>query len=92
MEAEPNTVKSLSNSQLGVTVAKQLWPSMLFLVVMSVIALFGIHFVSANIENQLHLVFSFWLWFIAMLTITGFGVYVFVLDARIHLQSHSEVQ
>jgi uncharacterized Tic20 family protein len=80
---EQQIANSVSNSKVATTIAKQLWPSMLFLVIMSLITLCGSKWLLTGIEEPLIIIIAFWIWFVAMLIITGFGVYVFILDARI---------
>lgn len=81
---EPSAVRAIANSQVGTTVAKQLWPTMLFLVCMSLISLFGGKWWSSSLD-PVSITLSYWLWFAAMLIITAYGVFVFFLDARINL-------
>jgi len=85
MNAESKAMGNIMHPKVVETVAKQLWPTMLFLVVMSIISLVGSRWWGANLESQIHMVLSYWLWFVSMMVITGFGVYVFQLDARIQL-------
>lgn len=89
MDKGTSIIKDFSDSKVAQTIAIQLWPTMLFLVVMSIVSLVGAKWWTSDLDNQLHLAISFWAWFIAMLIITGFGVYVFFLDARIQLQKHN---
>lgn len=80
----PQNLTALANSEVATTVAKKLWPTMLFLVVMSIIALLGAKWWSSSLD-KISITISYWMWFIAMMTITGYGLYVFVLDARIQI-------
>ena len=88
---EPKAVAALADSKVATTVAKQLWSTMLFLVVMSLISLFGTKWLSSSID-PISMIISYWMWFIAMIIITGFGLYAFVLDARIQTTNPSDTQ
>lgn len=76
--------EGILNSQVANTVAKKLWPSMLFIVVMSIIACTGLTLFKDTLSTT-SFTFAFFTWFIAMIIITGFATYIFVLDARVQL-------
>lgn len=85
---DPELVKSALESPTINTVAKQLWPTMLFLVVMSLISLFGAHWwTNGSPTNSL---IAFWFWFVSNTVVTGFGIHALFLDARIHAAAKRE--
>ncbi|WP_058307856.1 hypothetical protein [Gracilibacillus massiliensis] len=77
-----------ANSKVAETIAKQLWLSMLFLVVMSLIVLFGAKWWSSSLESQFLVYSSYLLWFIAMMVITGFKVFILFIDAKMQFESN----
>lgn len=87
---DSQTITALANSEVASTVAKKLWPTMLFLVVMSIIALLGAKWWSSSLD-PISITISYWMWFIAMMTITAYGLYVFVLDARIQIANSGDI-
>lgn len=70
------------NSPTTQTIAKRLWPTMLFIVVMSVISSIGLYVFKGNL-SQNSITFAFFSWYIAMILITCFGAYLLLLDARV---------
>lgn len=76
--------EGILNSPVANTVAKKLWPTMLFIVVMSIIACTGMIIVKDSL-SQTSFTVAFFLWFGAMIIVTAFALYIFVLDARVQL-------
>jgi len=72
-----------ASSPTVTTIAKQLWPTMLFLVVMSLITLFGSYWWTSSIGDKTSAIIAFWMWFISNTVVTGYGVYAFITDTRI---------
>ncbi|MFF2179442.1 hypothetical protein ACFVT8_23765 [Lysinibacillus sp. NPDC058147] len=71
------------------TVAKQLWPSMLFIVVMTLIAITSLYMFRDILEPD-SIKFAFNAWFATMIIITGYATYVFVIDARVQFNKTNE--
>ncbi|SEB15637.1 hypothetical protein SAMN05421743_12126 [Thalassobacillus cyri] len=81
---DPQALGKIMNSKTTETIAKQLWPSMLFVVVMSLISLIGArYFWVPVLDNQNMINISYIIWFVSMMVIVGLGCYVILLDARI---------
>lgn len=80
---DPQVARTISNSKLGLAIAKQLWPTMLFLVVMSAIVGLGSYWWTTSIGEPISRLISFWIWYIATLVITAYGIYAFFIDIRI---------
>lgn len=83
---DPSLVKAASPSVN--TIAKQLWPTMLFLVVMSLITLFGSYWWTSSLGDKTSAIIAFWLWFVSNTVVTGYGVHAFITDTRIHAAKH----
>lgn len=72
------------------TVAKSLWPTMLFVSVMSILVMWGLKNVWLPVlESQTTITISFFLWFSANLFILIVGVYLIILDARTYIRNVS---
>lgn len=78
-------LSDIANSEAASTLVKKLWPTMLFIIIMSLITLFGGHYWSKDLDI-ISITISYWLWFIAVITITGFASYAFILDTGIQLK------
>lgn len=74
--------EEVMNSPTTQTIAKRLWPTMLFIVVMSIISSSGLY-IFKGVLNQTSITFAFLSWYAAMLGITVFGAYLLLLDARV---------
>jgi uncharacterized membrane protein len=74
-------IKDLLDSDTSKIVAKRLWPSMLFLIVMSVISATSIAFF--NERGSVSWYISYWIFFLLLCCLTVIGALVFMMDARI---------
>jgi hypothetical protein len=72
--------------------AKQLWPTMLFITVMSGISLLGGIFWASKLEPMWIANASYILWFLGLLIITGFALHAFIIDYRIQLATRTKAQ
>lgn len=82
MSIDPQLTNNVLNSKAATTIAKRLWPTMLFLVVMSLISLFGAQWWTSKLD-KINMTIAFWFWFVSITAMVGFGIYAFFLDARI---------
>jgi hypothetical protein len=78
---DPNNVK---------VIVQRLWPTMLFLVVMTVVTNWLAQSWVSNFENEIHSIISFYFWFFSCLVVTIYGVIAFYKDAKIQTASTTE--
>lgn len=78
---DPQLATGIYNSDTTKIVAKRLWPSMLFLVVMSIISACAIAFF--NERGSLSWTISYWIWFVIFCGVIVVGSIVLMMDARI---------
>jgi hypothetical protein len=72
---------NIGNSDTTKIIFKRLWPTMIFLVVMSLITCGAIYLFNRN--NEVSKLVAFWIWFIVQIVVTSFGLKAFMADARI---------
>lgn len=80
----PEIIKVANNavkSEATATLAKRLWPTMLFLIVMSVITAVAAFVFNKN--NETSKLIAFWFWFVGQFVVTGFGIHAFLTDTKI---------
>lgn len=87
---DPQLAQATANSKVLESAVKHLWPSMLFLVCMSLISLFGGKWWLSSLDSQNSQLIAFWLWFCSVLIVTGFATMIFVQDARIQFAKSNE--
>lgn len=85
---ETEIIRQASKSKVLETVVKQLRSPMLFLVVMSLIILFGAHWWTSSLD-VISRTISFWLWFAVTTGITIYGIYILIVDARIRIATQT---
>jgi len=78
---DPNLPGNVLNSPTAQIIAKRLWPSMLFLVVTSIVMMVGMYIF--NREDPASRQLAFWIWFVVQIVINAFGLYAFLADIRI---------
>lgn len=69
------------NSETTKLLVTRLWPTMLFLICMSVITMAAVWLF--NERYSLSMTIGFWAWFLVQAVVTGFGLYALFMDARI---------
>lgn len=71
--------------KLGSEIAKALWPTMLFIVVMSLLILWGAHWWTSSL-SKVNSTISFWIWFLCSIGAMIYGVWAFIKDTSIRLE------
>lgn len=81
---DPQIVKNLADSKAATTIAKQLWPTMLFLVVMSILTFFGSWLWTKEIGNPIVVVIGYLVWLLTNTVVSAFGIHGLFMDIRIY--------
>ncbi|MFF2016200.1 hypothetical protein [Paenibacillus sp. NPDC058177] len=76
-----NAAGKIANSPTTETIAKRLWPSMLFVIIMTIIAIGMLAWFTKEGTSSRSI--GFWLLFLLDLALTALGAYVMIMDARI---------
>lgn len=85
MSLPPETMSAVTSaaSKPATVVAQRLWPTMLFLVVMTLIALFGGRWWTNSIGIPWIGEVSYFIWFAGVIVVLLYGVWAFSVDIRI---------
>lgn len=89
-----NDIIKTYDSETTRVIVKHLWPTMLFLVIMDLIILFGSYWWTHSPYDRVSSTIAMWVWFLSSIAIAAFGVRAFILDAGIKFtksQSNEEV-
>ncbi|OPA18220.1 hypothetical protein [Bacillus cereus] len=68
-------------------IAQRLWPTMLFLVVMSLSTGLAGYWWTASFKNQIHSIIAFYVWFFACLIVLLYGCIAFYKDAKLQTRT-----